>query len=200
MADTHRPFVPLTFSCPRCAKTFSSKSRVQNHLGQPNSRCRYLFEDVVHFNRGVNFAPSGDAPLVSPQEDFSMSEISEQHTTGIDTIRMISAQSPGNRNEATPETVSSSKPQSPFYTEYFPNASHVFGKSKNFMDCFNEDQHRSQRTHNTYYPFASQGEWQLALFLLKSALSMSALDEFLKLDMVSKYLRPLVGTHKTICL
>jgi hypothetical protein len=53
------------------------------------------------------------------------------------------------------------------------------------MDIFDEDSHASKRENNVYYPFASADEWELASFLVKSGLSISAIDEFLKLQLVS---------------
>ena len=35
------------------------------------------------------------------------------------------------------------------------------------------------------YPFASKQEWEMVSYLLKSDLSMTALDEFLNLQLVS---------------
>ena len=73
----------------------------------------------------------------------------------------------------------------PTHTELFPGASDTFGQGQTYMDLFDEDDHAGKREMNLYYPFASQPEWELASFLLKSGLSMVATDEFLKLQMVS---------------
>ncbi len=53
------------------------------------------------------------------------------------------------------------------------------------MDLFDDDEYAENREMNLYYPFASRPEWELASFLLKSGLSMVAMDEFLKLQIVS---------------
>ena len=72
-----------------------------------------------------------------------------------------------------------------FYTKFHPKANYQdIWTGKTFMDLFDEDLYAEYRAANLYYPFASQEEWQLASFLLKSGLSMSAIDEFLKLDLV----------------
>jgi hypothetical protein len=72
-----------------------------------------------------------------------------------------------------------------FYTEYFPGASEVFGQGDTYMDLFDQDQYAERRKQIPYYPFASQPEWEMASYLLKSGLSMTATDEFLKLQLVS---------------
>ena len=71
------------------------------------------------------------------------------------------------------------------YTEKFPGAGGTYGTGKTVMDLFNADQYAHYRVHNLYYPFASKAEWQLASWLLRSNLSMQAIDEFLLLDLVS---------------
>jgi len=71
------------------------------------------------------------------------------------------------------------------YTELFPGASDIFGKGETFIDLFDGNEYAESWKKNVYYPFASQPEWELALYLLKSGLSMAATDEFLNLQMVS---------------
>jgi hypothetical protein len=91
----------------------------------------------------------------------------------MDVIKMDGANNPSNE-DATIR-----------HTELFPGASEIFGKGKTYMDLFDDDEYAGNRETNPYYPFASQPEWELASFLLKSGLSMVATDEFLKLQMVS---------------
>ena len=71
------------------------------------------------------------------------------------------------------------------HTELFPGASEIFGQGKTYMDLFDDDKYAENQETNLYYPFASQPEWELASFLLKSGLSVVATDKFLKLQMVS---------------
>jgi hypothetical protein len=73
----------------------------------------------------------------------------------------------------------------PYYTKLFPGSSESFGIGKTYMDLFDDDEYAGNRKTNLYYPFASQPEWELASYLLKSGLSMVAVDDFLKLQMVS---------------
>lgn len=42
----------------------------------------------------------------------------------------------------------------------------------------------TEQEENLYFPFASQEEWQFASWLLRSCLSMSAIDSLLSLDIV----------------
>jgi len=72
-----------------------------------------------------------------------------------------------------------------FHTEFFLGSSKVFGNGETYLDLFNEDEYADARQTNLHYPFASQPEWELASFLLKSDMSRVAVDQFLKLQLVS---------------
>ena len=74
---------------------------------------------------------------------------------------------------------------SPENVENFPGASQSYLGGKMFMDQFFSDKHSELRKENLFYPFASQEDWQVASWLLRSRLSMAAIDSFLSLDLVS---------------
>ena len=67
----------------------------------------------------------------------------------------------------------------------FPGAAQTCKKGQMFLDKFNTDKFCHHWWENLYYPFVSQPEWHLALWLLHSGISMSATDEFLLLEIVS---------------
>jgi hypothetical protein len=72
------------------------------------------------------------------------------------------------------------------FIDTHPNAAKVYRTDgRTFMDNFDQDTHTEKRIDNVYYPFASRSEWELASFLLGSNLSMTAIDKFLSLDLVS---------------
>ena len=74
---------------------------------------------------------------------------------------------------------------SPENIENFPGASQSYPSGKTFMDQFFSDKHSELHQENLFYPFASQEDWQVASWLLRSRLSMAAIDSFLSLDLVS---------------
>jgi hypothetical protein len=82
------------------------------------------------------------------------------------------------------DTDSSESSISPFL-EFYPGAAQTFGCAATFMDVFDADPHAPKRQQHPYYLFASREEWQLGPFLLCSDLRMSAIDKFLKLELVS---------------
>jgi hypothetical protein len=54
------------------------------------------------------------------------------------------------------------------------------------MDRFDADQHAELRKANIFYPFASRQDWEVASWLLRSDISMAAIDDFLSLELVSE--------------
>ena len=71
--------------------------------------------------------------------------------------------------------------------EEFTGASQVFGSGRTFMDNFDLDDFSHLRRENTYYPFASKADWEVAAFLLRSGLSMAKIDDLLNLELVHTY-------------
>ncbi|KAG1886160.1 hypothetical protein F4604DRAFT_1917864 [Suillus subluteus] len=53
-----------------------------------------------------------------------------------------------------------------------------------FLDLFDADEYAECRKENLFYPFASREEWEVADFLLRSPLSMAAINQFLELPMI----------------
>ncbi|KAG1879138.1 hypothetical protein F4604DRAFT_1880090 [Suillus subluteus] len=53
-----------------------------------------------------------------------------------------------------------------------------------FLDLFDTDEYAEYRKDNLFYPFTSKEEWEIADFLLRSPLSMAAINEFLALPMI----------------
>ncbi|KAG0705985.1 hypothetical protein DFH29DRAFT_799255 [Suillus ampliporus] len=58
------------------------------------------------------------------------------------------------------------------------------GDGVTFLDLFDSDEYAECRKENLFYPFASKEEWEVADFLLRSPLSMAAINQFLELPMV----------------
>jgi hypothetical protein len=71
------------------------------------------------------------------------------------------------------------------FVEVYDGAAKTHGSGTTFMKQFNLDTFATERVKNIYYPFASRAEWELAAFLLRSDLSIAAIDKFLSLTLVS---------------
>ncbi|KAH7917126.1 hypothetical protein BV22DRAFT_1026954, partial [Leucogyrophana mollusca] len=80
--------------------------------------------------------------------------------------------------------------------EVFVGAGGIYGYSSTFMDQFDMDENASLRKENIYYPFASHQDWEIASWLLRSGLSMGAINSFLSLELMSSLNRYLVQELK----
>ena len=58
------------------------------------------------------------------------------------------------------------------------------GRRPTFLERFSNDEFAEERKDVPYYPFRDREEWELAEFLSNSTLSMSAIDDFLELELV----------------
>ncbi|KJA12854.1 hypothetical protein HYPSUDRAFT_152210 [Hypholoma sublateritium FD-334 SS-4] len=168
--------------CPRCKKRFKNESDVLNHMNQPYSRCRMRFEHLLNTSLRKRAHPTTTAQHSNVQPNPT-----ESHSTAPD-------DSPLDDNEPrSPDTDTSSiresdgdTRQDPSYYHIleYPGSAKVFGPGINFMDKFDQDQYASERREHLYYPFASRDEWEFASYLLRSSLSMAAIDKLLKLELI----------------
>lgn len=91
-----------------------------------------------------------------------------------DQPQYLDSQDPSDSGAVHPENV-----------EVFAGASQSFPHGSTFMDQFFSDEYSELRKENIYYPFASQQDWEITSWLLRSPLSMVAIDTFLSLKLVS---------------
>ncbi|KAG1734246.1 uncharacterized protein EDB91DRAFT_1238446 [Suillus paluster] len=66
----------------------------------------------------------------------------------------------------------------------YEGAARVHAQGLTFLERFNDDVYAHHRNNNLYYPFASFQDWELASFLLSSALSMAAIDRFPGIELI----------------
>jgi hypothetical protein len=172
--------------CNRCGKRFASESSVQNHQNQRTSNCWKNYNILLQAEHAllssasesedVQLLPSLPIPLSPPGSVMEVNMMDTADAMGsTDAVEMNGADEQYLDHDTIPL----------YHTELFPGSSESFGKGKTYVDLFDDDEYAENRRTNLYYPFASQPEWELASYLLKSGLSMVAVDEFLKLQMVS---------------
>ena len=70
--------------------------------------------------------------------------------------------------------------------DYYVGTSEVHGGGETFLAQFNKDQYSAHCLTNIYYPFANSDNWELANFLLKSGLSMHAINKYLSLGVICR--------------
>jgi hypothetical protein len=167
--------------CQRCGKKFQDTARVLNHMNQPFSSCRTYYEELLQIAEATGSLQGVQSSGICPEDQPH--EMDQSATRGSSPI-FDKSRSPTPIMATDDENTASSHSKSPFFAEFYPGASKIFGSGPTFMDNFDNDQFSKERQVHSYYPFASKDEWQMASFLLRSDLSMAALDQFFKLELV----------------
>lgn len=162
--------------CPSCGRGgFKDPHAVAMHMSQPTSGCNTWVNNLVHLQESLPTLPTNSADNVRPAATASDSSVqmdtSEDHPIELDEYYEPSSQARGVHLGG-------------FYSERFAGAGQTFGRGDTFMDRFDRDDFSDARKSNLYYPFACRNEWELALWLLRSGLSMKAMDTFLSLQIV----------------
>jgi hypothetical protein len=165
--------------CPGCASKFRDQKAVLSHMNQPLGSCHShvapkltLSEELARYNERKPVDPNVNT-MPPPEDNFAVYPSNgSSHDMEIDVAT------------ANYGVDDSNLPSLPFLEKY-TGAAQSYGSGNTFMDGFDSDEYASARIQNLYYPFDSKDEWELASFLLLSNLSMSSINKFLSLALVS---------------
>ena len=146
---------------------------VLQHLNQPSITCGSWINELSRFHHCLptpwNHSPvEPEHPPSQSYDGFFASEMANDHQ---------------GENDDPSLYYPHQDPTMPVIN-YHPNTPSVHPGGTVFMDQFFNDQYATLRQENLYYPFASRMDWQLASWLLRSRLSMAAIDDFLSLELV----------------
>lgn len=177
--------------CPRCSKRCKTDRRLLQHMNHPSTKCIQFFDELIRISEAV-----GQTRLKANQRSKSKARRTELY----EDVLMNSPDSAPHRTleDGYPNDIpltnmvdlpeqQDSQSELKHHTETYPGAAQTYGKGDNFMSGFDGDQYAGMREENLYYPWASRPEWELAAFLLRSSLSMAAIDQLLTLDLVSTF-------------
>ena len=163
--------------CPDCGKRFANETRVLQHMNQPSSACSSWMNSLPHFAPAPQ--RSRIPPLATTQHQPDHNFFASPKADDADVLDGFGgdedvAHNPVDEHQHTPDPV----------VDAHPNTPSTYPGGTTFMDQFFQDQYASSQKENLYYPFASRVDWQLASWLLRSRLSMAAIDSFLSLERV----------------
>lgn len=172
--------------CPRCSAVFGKEADVVNHMNQPWAKCATWTTDLEVFTNARSKSPLShrNTDMLSSGIGVDMMESPDVEGAEME----IDSVSDFSESDATFKTTPA------HYVETYHGAGATYGTGKTFMDQFDSDEHASRRKTNLYYPFCSKVEWELASWLLRSNLSLRAIDNFLSLKLVSSHM---LSTEKT---
>ncbi|KIM55110.1 hypothetical protein SCLCIDRAFT_30621 [Scleroderma citrinum Foug A] len=137
-------------------------------MSQPHSGCNSWLDDLVRIQDHLTQPHTSDLDnMQEPQEDEAC--VIHPHPDAGKVFDM---------------DVEVGAVESGVNTKYFPHAAHVYDGGLTFMDQFDTDLFSALRRSNLFYPFASRQDWELGSWLLRSGLSLVAIDKFLLLELV----------------
>lgn len=167
--------------CPDCGRRFSDETNLLRHINQPSNTCGSSIRadsPVFQVDRDIPV----QAAINSPRQVHSHPDSPPSLGTRLDDLDDHAFQDFD--MDLFPDGPDPN-PDDDDCVEYHPRTSPAFPGGKTFMDHFFADQYASLRRENVFYPFASQEDWQIGSWLLRSGLSMAAIDTFLSLNLAS---------------
>ena len=150
-------------------------------MNQPSIACGSWLNDLshLHFECCAPAAPNGtEAYPYSEFQDFPAPD--QYKNDGIDSMDGFGAHEDSAHGQVDEYPDHTATP----VIDNHPNIPSIYPGGTMFADQFSNDPHATYRTENLYYPFASSIDWQLVSWLLRSHLSMAAIDKFLSLHLV----------------
>ncbi|KAG2130225.1 hypothetical protein DEU56DRAFT_872344 [Suillus clintonianus] len=164
----------MVSTCPKCGKLFTKESSVTRHLSQPRTSCHSSARDMVDILRFVEPEPlqqSRNNQLQSTSSKVIFPQFSAEDNT-------LSVDFDGAHFEDEGESSE---------VEVYEGAGTCYAvDGVTLLDLFDADEYAECRKENLFYPFASREEWEVADFLLRSPLSMAAINQFLELPMIHR--------------
>lgn len=163
-------------------------------MNQPYSSCLTHYEELIQISTTLHshqVIPLSQIVLTDDVAESSNQQIPEQELNLMDTTsdnwQSTAVDRDQDSNGHCP-TIPHFQPEpasKEMKIKRHPNSADTFGYGKTFLENFEKDDYAQERRKQLYYPFASRNEWEMASFLLRSHISMVAIDRFLKLEMVS---------------
>ena len=172
--------------CPKCGRKFRSEFQVTQHLGQPFSLCAKVERTTGSKLTRVQWTRNSHQD--DQLQDVTVQTITEDEHDFPDggfgwNASDIPVLNPSEMPTPHCHITVPSK-SDPFVREEFIGAAKTYGRGSTIMDEFDADAHARNCETNIFYPFASWQDWELALFLLSSGMSMARIDQFLGLELV----------------
>lgn len=163
--------------CSFCCKRFDKPQKLLAHMNQPDGFCSGKIRPGRMIRIPINKL---DLPGQDPAQPPSPT--AEQFVDDPD-IQMFNHMDVDEPMEL-PSDIQADGNNGHRKREEYPGASHTYPGGDTFMDAFDKAEFAEERRTNLFYPFASRQEWEMASFLVRSNLSMAAMNEFLSLQMV----------------
>lgn len=170
-----------SYQCPLCGKdNFKDHGAVARHMSQPRSGCSTWLQDLIRL-RSASVRTTADSMDVDHTPNIPDVD-PELDGTGFGDWDGVFQ---GRSGEGDDQVHEEGTPTGSDFIDWHPKPPQTYGRGYTFLDSFHSDENNTYRTGNHYYPFSGRRDWEVALWLLRSGLSMAKVDSFLSLEMVS---------------
>lgn len=148
-------------------------------MSQPRSGCNTWLEDLIRLRSAS--ARTADSMDIDHEPNIPNvdSELDGPEFGDWDEVYQ------GSSGEGDGQVHEEGTPMDSDFIDWHPKPSQTYGRGYTFLDSFHSDENSAHRAANHYYPFSGRKDWEVALWLLRSGLSMAKIDSFLSLEMVS---------------
>lgn len=164
------------FVCNYCRRTFTSGAGVKSHIRQTPS-CQQEFDKHTYQKGQAAQSPSTEA-IAAPYNsafdtapDFPMDEEPPSKRARIDDVE-----------DEDDELETGGLPKRPFVDYSARLSTKIKGRGQTLFEAMDAAQAGKD---NPWAPFADKEEWELAHWLMTKGLTQSAVDDYLKLPIVS---------------
>ena len=163
--------------CPTCHCNYRSWQALLSHMNQPFENCYDHSQEVMDLAEELQrHSAHWQQPYV--QQDQQSDKPNDQEF-------LMDVDPPFAEDIPSMEDIDPSADVP--LVEKFKGAAKKYGRGKSLLTEFDNDRFSSKHVENIYYPFRSKAEWELALFLLCSDLSMTVIYLFLSLTHVHQF-------------
>ena len=153
-------------------------------MNQPTSMCYGdFFSETLVGATSTNSISSFDIPTTESDTEQGDTSTAWANQDDIEMAHEFADPNPPERSPSVP----ADQPQwlgPDRFVEMYEGCAEQFSGGRTFMDEFRNDRYAEERQQNLYFPWASRREWAFASWLLRSRLSMAAIDSLLSLELV----------------
>ena len=153
-------------------------------MNQPTSMCYGdFFSEMLVGATSTNSISSFDIPTTESDTEQGDTLTAWANQDDIEMAHEFADPNPPERSPSVPVD----QPQwlgPDRFVEMYEGCAEQFSGGRTFMDEFRNDRYTEERQQNLYFPWASWREWAFASWLLRSRLSMAAIDSLLSLELV----------------
>ncbi|KAI0760729.1 hypothetical protein C8Q74DRAFT_1319609 [Fomes fomentarius] len=163
-----------TYNCRYCGKPLETRQGVKSHLAQ-RPECLKAFHQTVADDKArqtVQTEGFADAMDCDPAEDYQPYETIEY--TGLPEAKV-------------PDEDAGHLPHEPWVEDFLQPAGTTFGRGETYFDRIHREKQLAGQ--DTWMPFESEDEWELAKWLMTSGLTQKDIDHYLKLKITCECTR-----------